>query len=986
MSERNLRVNLIFAAAQRATAPMRAIGMGAKGMSGELKKSTDALAKLNRAQSDIAGFRTMKIQLGETRQQLEAAKIKVGALAREIGSTEKPTRKMMREFTLAKKEAADLKTKFGEQQGALQKLRGSLNDAGIGTTGLSEHQKRLRTDIGRTSAEIDQQKAKLGALKDREDALARGKATLGNRQALGAGIAVGGASAVGAGVALAAPVVGAAKAAMTFESRMIDVQKVLQNTSPAQLKVIEDGLLNMSAQGPIAAEGLGQIAAEGARAGIAARDLLSFSEGAMKMAASFDIEAGEAAGMMSAWRNAMSLTQPQVISLGDKVNGLTNSFGGAPAAVSQMITRVGPLGKIAGVANGELASMAQLLNSLKIESEIGATGIKNMMLGMIKGKDATKTQKAAFAELGIEAVDLSKRMQVDAKGGILSVLDAVNKLDKSQQAGMLTRLFGSESVLAISPMLSNLDQLKRNFNFVGNEANYAGSMNKEFGVAMSKTENQVSAAKNAIGGAGISLGQQLLPSIKIGAEWIRKIGIGIGGWAKEHPALTKGIGLTIGVLAGLLILVGGLAIGIGAILGPFALLRYSFLLASPAGAVFSGSLKSIGGAFGSLTRILMANPILLIVAGIALAALAIYNHWDKIGPWFGKVWAGVKAIFSVAFTVFKAILFTFTPAGLIYKHWDTIGPWFGKLWDGVSKVFGTTFQTIKGVFLNYTPAGLIYKHWDTIQPYFSALWGPVAGFFSAAWGIISGIFVGTWSLIKSAAEGNFNPYFLIFKYWDKITGFFSTLWGSVKTIFSSAWEGIKGLMSGWAGSALGVGAGIIGAIGSGIRNGAGAIWEALKSTVFGAINRVKEFFGGGSESARPKVATVPMRTGPKLAGARALGGPVLRGLNYLVGEQGEEIFTPDQDGQIIPNNAIGGRTARKFVTGSAIAALAASPAYASPARPAAAPNGGGDKYTIVINAKDAGSPQDIAAAVRREIESIEREKDARRRSSYSDDY
>jgi hypothetical protein len=43
-----------------------------------------------------------------------------------------------------------------------------------------------------------------------------------------------------------------------------------------------------------------------------------------------------------------------------------------------------------------------------------------------------------------------------------------------------------------------------------------------------------------------------------------------------------------------------------------------------------------------------------------------------------------------------------------------------------------------------------------------------------------------------------------------------------------------------------------------------------------------------------------------IAGARATGGPVSGGKNYLVGERGPEIFSPDTSGNIIPNNAIGG--------------------------------------------------------------------------------
>jgi hypothetical protein len=40
---------------------------------------------------------------------------------------------------------------------------------------------------------------------------------------------------------------------------------------------------------------------------------------------------------------------------------------------------------------------------------------------------------------------------------------------------------------------------------------------------------------------------------------------------------------------------------------------------------------------------------------------------------------------------------------------------------------------------------------------------------------------------------------------------------------------------------------------------------------------------------------------------RALGGPVSGGQQYMVGERGPELFVPNQSGNIVPNNAIGGQ-------------------------------------------------------------------------------
>jgi hypothetical protein len=44
-------------------------------------------------------------------------------------------------------------------------------------------------------------------------------------------------------------------------------------------------------------------------------------------------------------------------------------------------------------------------------------------------------------------------------------------------------------------------------------------------------------------------------------------------------------------------------------------------------------------------------------------------------------------------------------------------------------------------------------------------------------------------------------------------------------------------------------------------------------------------------------------------GGRAMGGPVNAGTTYMVGERGPELFTPNTNGTIIPNNRLGGGSA-----------------------------------------------------------------------------
>lgn len=58
--------------------------------------------------------------------------------------------------------------------------------------------------------------------------------------------------------------------------------------------------------------------------------------------------------------------------------------------------------------------------------------------------------------------------------------------------------------------------------------------------------------------------------------------------------------------------------------------------------------------------------------------------------------------------------------------------------------------------------------------------------------------------------------------------------------------------------------------------------------------------GGGAAAPTPGLS--------KFGGPRAGGGPVARGMNYLVGENGPELFTPGSNGTITPNHALGGST------------------------------------------------------------------------------
>ncbi|EED3335527.1 phage tail tape measure protein, partial [Salmonella enterica subsp. enterica] len=187
-----------------------------------------------------------------------------------------------------------------------------------------------------------------------------------------AGLAIG-AAAAGTAVlgALALPV----NAAIGFESKMADIRKVVDGLDDKKaFAQMSDDILTLSTQLPMAAEGIAEIVAAGGQAGIARGDLMQFANDAVKMGVAFDTTAEESGQMMAQWRTAFKLTQEDVVILADKINYLGNTGPANAKKISDIVTRIGPLGGVAGVASGEIAAMGATIAGMGVESEIASTG------------------------------------------------------------------------------------------------------------------------------------------------------------------------------------------------------------------------------------------------------------------------------------------------------------------------------------------------------------------------------------------------------------------------------------------------------------------------------------------------------------------------------------------------------------------------------------------------------------------------------------
>ena len=596
-------------------------------------------------------------------------------------------------------------------KGAFSTVKSSVDQVGAAMAKLEREQRTLTNAIqtfGRQGKNVDSLRAKYAAnvaavdklrtaterLKRVEDARER---NLAKREQYKDGIM----GTIALGATIAAPV----KAAIDFESTMADVKKVVDFDTPDGFKKMGQDIINMSKVLPMTANDIGKIVAAGGQSGIAAKDLMTFAESAIKMGVAFDITADQAGQAMAEMRSAFKMNQQQVVVLADKINYLGNNTAASAKDIMEIVQRIGPLGEVAGTASGEIAALGATLRGMGVQNEIAATGIKNLMLSLTAGKAATKSQREAFARLGYSSTAVAKSMQLDSKKTMLVILKQVAKLRKHEQSAVLTQLFGKEVVGSIAPLLTNIKELEKNFDAVADKMKYAGSMEKEYQARAATTANELVIFRNQITALGITIGSVLLPAfnsvLKTISPWIGKV----TELAQAHPVVTKAIVATAGALITMRIatfaagfaftyLRGGALRVVGALAGAraqMALTAVSARAVGAAAAVANGGLvgmasrgipavvtgvRAIGAAF-------ISTGIGALITGLALGGLWIYRNWAGVKAFMTGTLQGIQQGLQPVTEKFQAL-------------WDKLGPvktafqWVadvaGKVWDWFTKL------------------------------------------------------------------------------------------------------------------------------------------------------------------------------------------------------------------------------------------------------------------------------------------------------------
>ncbi|ECL7730082.1 phage tail tape measure protein [Campylobacter jejuni] len=521
--------------------------------------------------------------------------------------------------------------------------------------------------------------------------------------------------------------------AISFESAMADVRKVVNFDEGDDIKKMSADILKMSQTLPVTANELAAIAAAGGQIGLGSKDVREFTNLVTKMKVAFDMSAEDVGDSVAKIKNILGISLKDMEDLGDSINNLSDNSASKAREIIDVMKRTAAAGKQIGFTKEQIAALSSSFISLGKGPEVAGTAINSLYRVLATADNMGTKTESAFAKLGISGAFLKQASFDDPQKALDMFLQRISKLDQKEQMGVLVDIFGREFADDMATLVGGLDTYKEALKNAGDEAK-KGSLQREFDTRAATTENSIILMKNAFNSLAINLGSVFLPAI----SWVSA---GISYLVNSITYITGLVPGLNGVLGGLIATFllakpAVLAYAIAknylkdcTILLKSALIktrihllafRNSCILSNitlkaktVTTTIYTTSLKALSFVLGGLNKVfkavangirvlsvaMMSNPIGLILGGIAIVAGLIIANWDKVKSWFKSFIEWLKPVWEPIYNVIKAV---FDKCALVFTSFKDIimsvasplAEFLNSIWQGVRDFFYSIFGSL----------------------------------------------------------------------------------------------------------------------------------------------------------------------------------------------------------------------------------------------------------------------------------------------------
>jgi len=587
------------------------------------------------------------------------------------------------------------------------------------------------------------------------------------------------------GAAVAAFAVKGVKDAIEFNTELTKIATVA-DLSNISLGDLGKKIMEISNTTGVSSSELAKFQYQVINSGIATLDSADYVAAAVKTSKAAFTDTGTVIDGLTKVMNAYQLEATQA----DKIAGqmyLTTTIGNASFEdLNSSLGKVLPTAARMNLKTDELFASIASLTANAVETPKAVKGIQNILE---KVQNPTDSVSKAAKKLGIDF----SAAALESKGLAGFLQEVQKKTGGSEKAIM--ELFGSVEALNAVNILTTrgVDTFNQ---ALGEMGNATGAVDKAFNKVMESPAQRWSNVMNRIKNAGINLGTSLLPIVEKIMGVVEKFAAKLGeidfepiaNKAAEVFEKIMGFARFIGRFIALIWKLRVPIIAVAAAWGIYKAAMIGAVIVSKimgmvkAVQALMGAQKGMNAVQAIFNALLTANPIGLIIAGIAALIVIIVllvKHWDKVKNVFIKAGTLIKAIFDSLPGPVKAVfigIFNYIKAVVIgiknifFAFVNVVKSIFVAIWKIISGVFTNIVTTIKNIF-----GGLL------------EIWQGDGNFFVKIWNSIKLIFVEIWKGIFANIKTVANAFLGI---WEAVKSYFITIWESVKNVFIVFWKGI----------------------------------------------------------------------------------------------------------------------------------------------------------------------------------------------------
>lgn len=465
-------------------------------------------------------------------------------------------------------------------------------------------------------------------------------------------------------------------------------------------------------------------------------------------------------------------------------------------SLSSAMSVAAPIFSAAGYSVNDAALYMGVMANNGIDADKAANSLKT---GLARLVSPAKEGAEKMAELGISVTNADGTMK-DSVTIQRELHEAFGKLSESEQIAAASAIFGKNQMAPwlalINTAPGDVDALNDSLeNCAGTTEEMAQAMMSGFGGSLEKLKSSIDVLLT-------SLGEALAPTIQKIADVVQKLVDKFNALTPAQQQTIAKIGLVVAAIGPALVVFGKLTTGIGQSLQAFSSIGKGVL-------TFVGNAKAGIGVAGSLAKgmsalwsVLMANPIILIIAAIAAAVAALiyaYNHSEKFRNFVNKLWEGIKTAFEGIKTAIQ------TAMNFIVELFQAVSQTISEIWEGIKSIVTGAINAIKTT---------VETVWNAIVTFFTTILEGIKTAFTTAWNAIKTTVTTVVNAISTTIQ----------TVWNGIKTFFTTIFNAIKQIFTTVWNAIKTTVT---------------TVVNAIKTTVTTVWNAIKTTVTTIVNAIK---------------------------------------------------------------------------------------------------------------------------------------------------